>query len=409
MTSEEAVRDTQQRWRAAVVVLAVLLALGGWAAAGAARQVDAEAFAVTHGPYLQLPSATSVTVVWHTNRPAVARVEYGENGRLDHVTMTARHGLIENDRTAHAIRLEGLAPGVTYAYRIVSREFAGYEKQHIVRWGATVTGETYRFTTLDPKAGPYSFVVVSDIHENRQRLDTLLAPVDWKTVPFVVFDGDMVNDFMDLDQPFAGFLDTSVTRFARTIPFVYVRGNHDVRGRYARRLADYFPTEQGRAYYSFDHGPVHVVVLDSGEDKVDTHEYYNGLVAFEPYRREQAEWLARDLAGAAARAARFRVILSHIPPDGATGFAIQDVRAAWHDIASRGGVDLWLSGHTHRYLNLDPAPDRNPYRLVIGAPDTLTRVDVTSAKLDVTVTRETGEMVGQATVPSRESRWPSGR
>jgi predicted MPP superfamily phosphohydrolase len=357
-------------------------------------------FAITHGPYLQLPSATSMTIACHTNRPAVVRVEYGEGGRLDQTAISVHHGLIDNDRTSHVVRLEGLRPGVTYFYRVVLREFSGYEKQYIVHWGATVTSETLHFTTLDPAAARYSFAVVSDIHENAKRLDTLLEKVDWKAVPFVVFNGDMVNDFMDVNQPFTGFLDTSVARFAQRIPFVYVRGNHDVRGRFARRLEDYFPTEGGHAYYSFDHGPVHFVVLDSGEDKVDTHEYYNGLTAFEPYRREQAEWLARDLSGAAAKAARFRVILSHIPPDGAEGFAIRDVRAAWHDIASRGGVELWLSGHTHRYLNLDPAPGRNPYRLVIGAPDTITLVDVSAAQLHLTVTRETGEVLGEATVRS---------
>jgi hypothetical protein len=238
----------------------------------------------------------------------------------------------------------------------------------------------------------------------------------------------MVNDFMNADQPFTGFVDVSVARFARTVPFVYIRGNHDVRGRFARQLTDYFPAylagESGRAnsvparseartYYSFDHGPVHFIVLDSGEDKVDSHEYYNGLVAFEPYRREQAAWLADDLRSPAARRARYRVVFSHIPPyDGTArtgtpeeGFAIQQVRECWEKIANAGGVNLWLSGHTHRFAYLAPAAPlksqpaaksgttalRNRYHLVIGAPDTFTRVDVVPAGLTVTVTRETGE------------------
>jgi hypothetical protein len=39
--------------------------------------------AITHGPYLQLPANTSMTIVWHTNRPCVSRVEYwaGDKGR----------------------------------------------------------------------------------------------------------------------------------------------------------------------------------------------------------------------------------------------------------------------------------------------------------------------------------------
>ncbi len=387
--------------RQRALFLVALVAAATWTLAAGNRQAGPLPFAIAHGPSLQLPTATSVTVVWHTNRPAVSRVEYGPTDRLGSTAISAEHGLIANDRTSHAIRLTGLAPGTTYRYRVVSREFAGYEKQHIVNWGETVASDVFSFTTLDSKAPPYSFALVSDVHENAARLGALLGPIDWRATAFVVFDGDMVNDFMSPDQPFTGFLDLAVARFARTTPIVYVRGNHDVRGRYARRLADFVPLSDGHAYYSFDHGPVHFAVLDSGEDKVDAHEYYNGLVAFEPYRREQARWLVDDLRSEAARRARFRVVLSHIPPYGGDTFAIQDVRQAWEGAANQGRVDLWLSGHVHKYLRFDPAPGRNRYELVVGAPDTLTRVDVTAQKLTVTVTRETSEAVDSIAIRPR--------
>jgi predicted phosphodiesterase len=243
--------------------------------------------------------------------------------------------------------------------------------------------------------------VVSDIHENAARLDALLSRLDPASVPFVVFNGDMVNDFMSPGQPFSGFVDASVARFARTAPFIYVRGNHDVRGRYARGLADYFPTMNGKAYYSFDHGSVHFIVLDSGEDKVDSHEYYNGLVAFDPYRKEQARWLAQDLQSKPARRARFRVVISHIPPRGAEGYAIDQVREQWEGAANAGKVDLWFSGHTHRFARIDPAARQNAYRLIIGAADTLTRVDVAPSGMTVTVSRENGTVLDTSVTRQR--------
>jgi predicted phosphodiesterase len=400
--------------RAQVWLVALLIGYAAWLPAGARpQQPETAPFAVTHGPYLQLPATTSMTIVWHTNRPAVSRVEYGPTDALGLTAIVSRHGLIDNGRTSHIIRLEGLKPGTAYRYRVVSRGFAGYEKQHIVKYGATVSSDILSFTTLAASSPAWSFPVVSDIHENAKRLDALLARVDWSRTRFAVFNGDMVNDFMNLDQPFSGFIDTAVARFAQTIPFVYVRGNHDVRGRYARRLAEYFPLSPAgdRAYYSFDHGGVHVIVLDSGEDKVDTHEYYNGLVAFEAYRREQAAWLAADLSSPAARSARYRVVVSHIPPyegppraaaPGAApreeGFAITQVRERWEKAANAGRVDLWLSGHTHRYAHVAPAPGKNAYHLVIGAPDTFARVDVSPQRLVVTTTKETGETVGTVTI-----------
>jgi predicted phosphodiesterase len=369
--------------------------------AAAIGQDQQAAFAIVHGPYLQLATEDGVTVVWHTNRRGVSRVEYGPTAALGQQAISSRHGLIDNDRTSHVVRLTGLKPGTTYHYRVGTREFVGYEKQHIVKWGETVTGETLSVRTLDRTAGPCTFAVVSDIHENAARLDTLLSRLDWASVPFVIFNGDMVNDFMNPDQPFTGFVDASVARFARRIPFVYVRGNHDIRGRHARRLADYFPTLDGKAYDSFDHGGVHFIVLDSGEDKVDSHEYYNGLVAFDDYRKKQAAWLEQDLRSDAARRARFRVVISHIPPRGATGYSIEQVRAQWEAAANEGKVDLWFSGHTHRFARLDSTPGQNGYRLIIGAPDTLIRVDVTASALTTAVTREDGSVVDTSVTRQR--------
>jgi acid phosphatase type 7 len=367
----------------------------------ATEQAQEPAFAIVHGPYLQLPTEDGVTVVWHTNRPAVSRVEYGPGAELGQQATSVRQGLIDNDRTSHVIRLTGLKPGTTYSYRVVSREFIGYEKQYIVNYGATVTGDRLSFRTLDRSVAPFSFAVVSDIHENAARLDALASRIDGTPMPFVVFNGDMVNDFMTPDQPFSGFVDAVVGRFAKTTPFIYVRGNHDVRGRYARRLADYFPTMDGRAYYSFDQGAVHFIVLDSGEDKVDSHEYYNGLVAFDAYRKEQARWLEQDLRGGAARRARFRVIVSHIPPRAGEGYAIDQVRGQWEAAANKGKVDLWLSGHTHKFARVDQAAGQNRYRLIVGAPDTLIRVDVASSAMTVTVTRENGVVLDTSVTRQR--------
>jgi predicted phosphodiesterase len=380
----------------------VLLAAGALLVTPVATEQEPQApFAIVHGPYLQLATEDGVTVVWHTNRPGVSRVEYGPTAALGQQAISSHHGLIDNDRTSHVVRLTGLKPGTSYHYRVVTREFIGYEKQHIVKWGETVAGETLAIRTLDRAAGPYTFAVASDIHENAARLDTLLSQLDWASVPFVIFNGDMVNDFMNLDQPFTGFVDASVARFARRIPFVYTRGNHDVRGRYARRLSDYFPTLDGKAYYSFDHGGIHVIVLDSGEDKVDSHEYYNGLVAFDDYRKEQAAWLEQDLRSDTARRARFRVIISHIPPRGATGYSIEQVRAQWEAAANAGKADLWFSGHTHRFARLDPTPGENGYRLIVGAPDTLIRVDVTASALTTTVSREDGTVLDTSVTRQR--------
>jgi hypothetical protein len=165
-----------------------------------------------------------------------------------------------------------------------------------------------------------------------------------------------------------------------------------------------FPTADGRAYYSFDHGGVHFVVLDSGEDKEDSHQYYNGLVDYQNYRREQAEWLRADLESEASRRAAFRIVFPHIPPRGAEGFAIEDVRRNFEEAANRTGVDLWLSGHTHRFQYIAAAPERNGYPLFIGGTDTITRVEVSRDRIKLMAVRMNGQEPMQPVEIARRGR-----
>lgn len=357
-------------------------------------QVDTAApFAISHGPYLQLPTSTSMTVVWHTNRKCVSRVEYGPDFRMGMTAINSQHGLIDNDRTSHIIRLTGLEPGTTYRYRVFSKEFIGYQRQHIVTFGDSLTSDIFQFTTLDPDKESFSFCMVSDIHERAEELEVLMSESAWDGIDFAVYNGDMINDFMRSNQIFTGFLDVSIDEFAQEMPFVFARGNHEVRGRFARSIPDYIPTRDGHAYYSFDHGPVHFIVLDSGEDKEDEHRYYNGLVDFVRHRRQQAEWLKLDLQSEACRSARYRIVISHIPPRGADAFGAQSVREHFEPIINKADVDLWLSGHTHRYTRIDPTPGENEYQLVIGPRGATTRVDVTREGIEVTVIMMGGEVL----------------
>jgi hypothetical protein len=119
--------------------------------------------------------------------------------------------------------------------------------------------------------------------------------------------------------------------------------------------------------------------------------FRNGLVDYQNYRREQAEWLKVDLESAASRKAAFRIIFSHIPPRGAEGFAIQDVRRNFEELANKAGVDLWLSGHTHRFQLVAATKDQNTYPLMIGATDTITRVEVSRDRLKLMAVRMSGQ------------------
>lgn len=345
-------------------------------------------FAITHGPCLQSPGTTEVTVTWHTNRAGVSRVVYHEGNGPEQTAVTSKAGLIPNDSTCHAVCLSGLKPGATYKYRVVTREFIKYKTPYKVEFGETVESAPLTFTTLTSDKNSYSFVMWNDVHDNSKRLQAMFNDISWSGVDFVVLNGDILNDFVTPEQPFRGFYDAIVSQFAKTTPMVFVRGNHETRGPVARRMADFFPGQGGRYYWSFDHGPAHFVVLDSGEDKPDTNEEYAGLVDFARYRVEQTEWLRADLASEAARRAKFRIVLSHQPS--AFGewdhFGVQEIRRLWDPIINEANVQLWLSGHLHNFVQRAPREGGdNTYHAIMNPQEGTTRVDVSPEELKVTV------------------------
>ena len=74
--------------------------------------------------------------------------------------------------------------------------------------------------------------------------------------------------------------------------------------------------------------------------------------------RAQDDWLERELQSAETRRARFRVVLSHIPPFMEYWEAAQwpaerhwgqQVRARWVPLFEQLGVHWVISGHQHRY------------------------------------------------------------
>ena len=124
-------------------------------------------------------------------------------------------------------------------------------------------------------------------------------------------NGDML-DVHDISELYSGFMDVCVERFATRKPFYFVRGNHDTRGKDARKLKKYFDFPKDKYYYSFNQGPVRFIVLDSGEDKADNHQYYSKLADFDNYRLEELEWLKKEIEKDEFKDALFKLSLIHI-------------------------------------------------------------------------------------------------
>ncbi|MDY6921178.1 MAG: calcineurin-like phosphoesterase family protein [Pseudomonadota bacterium] len=177
-----------------------------------------------------------------------------------------------------------------------------------------------------------------------------------KDLEFVIIEGDVMGDDLGLYPRFKKIMS------AADIPVYFVAGNHDLDfdAPSDKHSLDTFKREWGPAYYSFDMGDVHFVVLDNirypctpevdnvdGKhsfcDNPDTAPTYNGIID-----QAQMEWLANDLAQVPDD--KLLVFNMHIPLVSfvdmeATKHQTDNTQWLYDLVGNRPAVAL--SGHTH--------------------------------------------------------------
>jgi len=352
---------------------------------------------ILYGPFLLDISETSTTIEWITDTPCQGRVEYGES-KLDHDEIPQKDGLIPVG-ILHRIEITGLLPGHTYHYRVVSTRVMRLRPYYADK-GRSLESSAYSFTTLDRARPSISFSVITDTHEDVQRIYALMGMIDWKNTDFLVHEGDGVDWVENQDQLFDKWLEPLAEGLAHAKPLIYVRGNHEMRGPFARSLSSYLSSADGRYYFTRDDGPVHLIVVDTGEDKPDNNNEYSGLLADAPYREEEYTWL-RDLFSTDRRMseAPFRVIVMHQPEWG----WVKGENDKWTKLANQEHVDLVIAGHLHKFVHIQPGQGDNHFPILVVGQDQVARVDATAKELKVTVTARNGSVVDSFVVP-RSSR-----
>ena len=353
---------------------------------------------IVHGPYLVAPTETSAMIAWTTDTPCHSKVLYGKS-ELSLEANNAKDGLLPVG-TTHAVRIAGLTPGQTYRYQMVSTrvvKLKGYWPDK----GLSTKSQVSSFTTLDAGRATSTFYALTDTHEDAARIAALFKLADWPHADFVAHLGDAFNTVENEDQVFAKWLDPVVHGMGGTVPLMYARGNHDTRGPFARDLPAYMPIEEGRFYYTRDSGPIHLVVVDTGEDKPDITNVYAHLNAFAAYREQELAWLDEHTRSNQRMAdAPFRIVAMHQP---AWGY-VEGGGDRWIDWANRSKVDLVIAGHTHRFAHIKPGERKNNYPILIIGQDQLAKVEATKTQLKVSVMAKDGSVVDSFVVERRTGR-----
>lgn len=317
-------------------------------------------------PYLQNPTSTSMTVCWLTDAPSDTWVEYGTTPALGEKAFASIDGLKTAGRI-QTITLAGLAPATRYFYRVVSRRIDKHEAYR-VDYGPTIGCEVRSFTTFATEPERVRFTVFNDIHNRTDLWRELNSRVADFHPDFAVLNGDIMGHIDDESALVRDILAPAGEIFRGSLPFFYVRGNHETRGAFARELIRYLKLPGDRYYFARSIGPVRLVVLDSGEDKEDSNPAYAGLADFDRYRDIQQAWLRQEIGSPEFRQATYRVVIHHMPPLPTPKWpGTHDCYEKWAPLYAEGGVDLYIGGHTHRHAILPPSEEANrPYTVAIG-------------------------------------------
>lgn len=266
--------------------------------------------------------ASSVTVTWRTDQGAASFVEYGPTETLG----SKASGL---PAEIHQVRLEGLLPSTRYFYRCGDG----------VSWS-----EIFHFETgPGDVSGQFCFAVYGDDRGGFDvRRSIGLAILGRTDAEFVINTGDLVSN--GNEQPLWDLWFESLRELLSVRVLMPAIGNHEEN---SPLYFEQFALPGREAWYSFDYGNAHFVVLS-------TETALTG---------EQLEWLEDDLSRCNST---WRFAIFHRPMY-SSGYHGSDlsVRRAWEETLVRHGVDLAFCGHNHIYERTRPVgPEEGGHGIV---------------------------------------------
>lgn len=266
-------------------------------------------------------------------------------------------GLLQYGRV-HKIPVPGAALSEAGAYTVV---FAAYEEMLSNRpVGVETVRKTYRFTPLSGDS--FRLFQFADTHG---RVESALQTFEASGgCDILLLNGDLNSSSDSTDQ-----FDTAFRLSAGAVhgerPVINARGNHDMRGAAATVLPAYIPTvcRGGRreTFYTFRQGLLWGLVLDCGEDKIDSHVEYGGSICCDAFRRRETQFLESLLTRAEqeydAPGVLYRIAFCHMPfveKMPAPFDPADDIYETWTSLLNRMNIQLLLAGHMHAVYELPP-------------------------------------------------------
>ncbi|MCY4781346.1 metallophosphoesterase [Sphingobacterium sp. UT-1RO-CII-1] len=349
-------------------------------------------------PYVQNMTSKSVTICCILSKNCLAWLEVlDSDGKVSELVYEVEDGMRNANARLYKFRVEHR--GQDFKYRIAAKEVTQFDPYKIV-YAEEIRSNEYQTDLPFNNHKDCQVLILNDIHEDVDSYSYLYNKSSLAKKDLVILNGDSFHHVVT-ESDLTDKLLTPISKlFAAEAPFVMVRGNHETRGKLSRDFKRYFDYPTGKFYYSFSLGSIFWIILDGGEDKPDSHEVYGGTVDYDMYRKEQREWLKLVMKSEEKKKAKHTVVINHIPffhSDDWHGTLHN--RECFHDVLQSNKVDVLISGHTHQYGFYEPDNYHNYYVIIGGGPKegkrTLVDVKSAGAKLDITLMRDDGEVIGR--------------
>lgn len=355
---------------------------------------------IASSPILMNAAETSVGVTFEVSADASGWVEYSTSPDMSNSVRVFSGGLglmTVDDRLAH-IRLTGLKSATKYWYRIGADRIYYKDGYGMKNLGSEIDPKIRSFSTLGADKNGV-FCVMNDTHDRKGVLDLVLSKVKEINPAALVWNGDAINSVETKDRAIEMFLHVHENHpeYASQTPLLFVNGNHDTRGRFARKLNELLmfrdPVERDGEFYDLGRnfvqrlGDIALIGMDTGEDKLDTNPLFAGIYQMKAYREMQTRWLSKIIESPTVKTAKFKVVFCHIPlfdarpnanpgdlapADSAPGYpknwaAWQRTCAnLWGPLFEKAGVQLVITAHQHRFRYDPPAKNRSWAQIVGG-------------------------------------------
>ena len=326
----------KRRILAIIAVVVLIGTLCGFAALSAnGKKVAFEADPVV------FDNGEGFSVVWCTNVDSVGYLEYTYEGR-EYTLYDAEDGKYTTDRRVHTVRVpyEHLY-GNSYT---VSAAKVVKNASRNCKLGDFITSKDYKFAEK-VNGDELKMLSLTDWHEHD---DKLYAAAAGQEYDLLLMMGDAINYVNEFDDILDHVVIPGGKLTAGVKPALFVRGNHELRGKYANDLKSVLGMD--KYYFTAHYGEINFLVFDGGDTKPDDDIEHGIVNVCDPYREtELAEMEALPVSDSG-----YTVALCHIPhfsreilDEEPRSERADEQFARYAAILDRHNVKLLVSGHEH--------------------------------------------------------------